>query len=131
MELEGKADGQSVSNLLASMDDIIQKDPTVGQAFRNKRNELALVSTVAATVRTADIDDLNSVIKDIKDGTQNFGGAGLDTDAEQAALKYLTNRLSAMTTALKNDALQWGIDNGLVEEPVPTLFNDHGNLIRI
>ena len=127
MELTGKADGQSVSNLLASMDDIIQKDPTVGQAFRNKRNELALVSTVAATVRTADIDDLNSVIKDIKDGTQNFGGAGLDTDAEQAAFKFLTNRLSAMTTALKNDALQWGIDNGLVEEPVPTLFNEDGN----
>ena len=29
MELTGKADGQSVSNLLASMDDIIQKDPSV------------------------------------------------------------------------------------------------------
>ena len=126
MEIEGKADSQAVSDLLASMDDVIQKDPSVSESFRNKRNELFLVSTVAATVRPADIDDLTAVIEDFKKGANNFGGAGMDTEAEQAALKYLENRRSKMTTALKDDALQWGIDNGLVEEPVTTLFNDQG-----
>ena len=40
MEIEGKADSQAVSDLLASMDDVIQKDPSVSESFRNKRNEL-------------------------------------------------------------------------------------------
>ena len=51
----------------------------------------------------------------------------MDTAAEQKALKYLTNRASKMQKALKDDALQWGIDNGLVEEPVANLFDDDGN----
>ena len=127
MEIEGKADSQAVSDLLASMDDVIQKDPSVSESFKNKRNELFLVSTVAATVRPADIDDLTAVIDDFKKGANNFGGAGMDTEAEQAALKYLENRRSKMINALDDDALQWGIDNGLVEEPVQNLFDDQGN----
>tara|TARA_Y100001937_G_C7104524_1_gene324258 strand:- start:268 stop:1617 length:1350 start_codon:yes stop_codon:yes gene_type:complete len=127
MELEGRADSQAVADVLANMDDLILKDPSIAPSFQDKRNELALVSTVAATVRTADIDGLNSVIKDFREGAENFGDAGMDTAAEQKALKYLTNRASKMQKALKDDALQWGIDNGLVEEPVENLFDDDGN----
>ena len=127
MELEGKADSEAVNNLLSSMDDIIKKDPSVSPAFKNKRDELALVSTVAATVRTADVDDLSRVINDLKKGTQGFGGAGLDTAAEQAAYKYLTNRRNIMEKALEDDALQWGRENGIIDEPVPTLFDADGN----
>jgi len=127
MELQGQADSQAVSNLLANMDDVIRKDPGVSESFKNKRNELALVSTVAATVRTADIDDLNRVIKDMEEGTPTFGGAGLDTEAEQAANNFLKSRRNKMITALKNDALQWGRENGVIEEPVENLFDEEGN----
>ena len=127
MELEGRADSQAVADVLANMDDLILKDPSIAPSFRDKRNELALVSTVAATVRSADIDGINTVIKDFKEGAEGFGDAGMDTAAEQKALKYLTNRASKMQKALKDDALQWGIDNGLVEEPVANLFDDEGN----
>jgi len=127
MELEGKADSQAVADVLANMDDLILKDPSIAPSFRDKRNELQLVSAVAATVRTADIDGINTVIKDFREGAENFGGAGMDTAAEQRALKYLTNRASKMQKALKDDALQWGIDNGLVEEPVENLFTEEGN----
>ncbi len=127
MEIEGRADSQAVADVLANMDDIILKDPSVAPNFRDKRNELALVSTVAATVRSADIDGINTVIKDFREGAEGFGDAGMDTAAEQKALKYLTNRASKMQKALKDDALQWGIDNGLVEEPVEMLFDDQGN----
>ena len=127
MELQGQADSQAVSNLLASMDDVIAKDPSVSESFKNKRNELQLVSTVAATVRTADIDDLNRVIQDMEEGTPTFGGAGLDTEAEQAANKFLKSRRNKMITALKNDALQWGRENGVIEEPVENLFDEEGN----
>ena len=127
MELEGRADSQAVADVLANMDDLILKDPSIAPSFRDKRNELALVSTVAATVRSADIDGINTVIKDFREGAEGFGDAGMDTAAEQKALKYLTNRASKMQKALKDDALQWGIDNGLVEEPVANLFDDEGN----
>jgi hypothetical protein len=127
MEEQGKADSQAVSNLLANMDDVIRKDPGVSESFKNKRNELQLVSTVAATVRTADIDDLNRVIKDMEEGTPTFGGAGLDTEAEQAANKFLKSRRNKMITALNNDALQWGRDNGIIDEPVENLFDEEGN----
>jgi len=127
MKEQGQADSQAVSNLLASMDDVIAKDPSVSESFKNKRNELQLVSTVAATVRTADIDDLNRVIKDMEEGTPTFGGAGLDTEAEQAANNFLKSRRKKMITALNNDALQWGRDNGVIEEPVETLFDEEGN----
>ncbi len=127
MELEGRADSQAVADVLANMDDLILKDPSIAPSFRDKRNELALVSTVAATVRSADIDGINTVIKDFREGAEGFGDAGMDTAAEQKALKYLTNRASKMQKALKDDALQWGIDNGLVEEPVANLFDDQGN----
>ena len=127
MEEQGKADSQAVSNLLANMDDVIRKDPGVSESFKNKRNELQLVSTVAATVRTADIDDLNRGIKDMEEGTPTFGGAGLDTEAEQAANKFLKSRRNKMITALNNDALQWGRDNGIIDEPVENLFDEEGN----
>ena len=127
MEMEGKADSEAVANVLSNMDDLILKDPSIAPSFKDKRNELALVSTVAATVRSADIDGINTVIKDFREGAEGFGGAGMDTAAEQKALKYLTNRSSKMQKALKDDALQWGIDNGLVEEPVENLFNEEGN----
>jgi len=127
MKEQGQADSQAVSNLLASMDDVIAKDPSVSESFKNKRNELQLVSTVAATVRTADIDDLNRVIKDMEEGTPTFGGAGLDTEAEQAANNFLKSRRKKMITALNNDALQWGRDNGVIEEPVENLFDEEGN----
>jgi hypothetical protein len=127
LKIEGRADSQAVSNLLSNMDDVIRKDPSVSESFKNKRNELALVSTVAATVRTADIDDLNRVIKDMEEGTPTFGGAGLDTEAEQAANNFLKSRRNKMITALNNDALQWGRDNGVIEEPVENLFDEEGN----
>jgi len=127
MKEQGQADSQAVSNLLANMDDVIRKDPGVSESFKNKRNELSLVSTVAATVRTADIDDLNRVIQDMEEGTPTFGGAGLDTEAEQAANNFLKSRRNKMITALNNDALQWGRDNGIIDEPVENLFDEQGN----
>ncbi len=127
MKEQGQADSQAVSNLLSNMDDVIRKDPGVSESFKNKRNELSLVSTVAATVRTADIDDLNRVIQDMEEGTPTFGGAGLDTKAEQAANNFLKSRRNKMITALNNDALQWGRDNGIIDEPVENLFDEQGN----
>ena len=53
MEIEGRADSQAVAAVFANMADLILKDPSIAPSFRDKRNELQLVSAVAATVRTA------------------------------------------------------------------------------
>lgn len=127
MEVSGKADAQAVQNLITSMDDIIAKDPTVTKSFKDKRDRLKLTSTVAATIRTATLDDLNLVINDFDDGVSGYGGEGMDTEAEQSTLDFLKKRQSKMRTALENDAMQWAKDNGLIDEPVEKLFDEQGN----
>ena len=126
MEIDGAADTQKISDLLQGFEKLINEDPNVGSDVKDKFNELRLTSKLAFDTRKASPTDMNTIISDFKKG-ELLGGPGMDTEAEQNTLNFLESRRNKMESALKDDALQWGIDNGVVEQPVTDLFNEEGS----
>ena len=126
MEIDGAADTQKISDLLQGFEKLINEDPNVGSDVKDKFNELRLTSKLAFDTRKASPTDMNTIISDFKKG-EVLGGSGMDTEAEQNTLNFLESRRTKMESALKDDALQWGIDNGVVEQPVTDLFNEDGS----
>ena len=126
MEIDGAADTQKITDLLQGFEKLINEDPNVGSDVKDKFNELRLTSKLAFDTRKASPTDMNMIISDFKKG-EVLGGSGMDTEAEQNTLKFLESRRTKMESALKDDALQWAIDNGVVEQPVTDLFNEDGS----
>jgi hypothetical protein len=126
MELE-KADATKVADLLGAFNKHINDNPNVSADVISKRDELNLINEFSIISQKASVTNMDAIISDFKDGKM-LGGKGMDTEAEQKTLKFLESRRDKMEVALKEDAIQWATDNGLIPEPPESakLVNEDG-----